>query len=106
MAGTCCTLRGMSDLIIQGQAPETFLIDALYLAAEVLDEWICYAHEGRYHFPLSGGWSLALSADSAGRIRVDSCRLTHPVSTMWASARRRDRLAGLVRKMSTVPETV
>lgn len=96
----------MSDLIIWGRAPETSLIDAIYLAAEELDEWICYAYEGRYHFPLGGGWSLALSTDSADRIRIDSCRLTRPVSTMWTPARQGDRLAGLVRKMSTVPETV
>jgi hypothetical protein len=106
LAEACPNISGMSDLIIWGQTPDPSLIDAIYVAAEVLDEWICYAHEGRYHFSLGGGWSLALSADSADRIRIESCRLTRPVTTMWTPARQRSRLAGLVRKMSTVPETV
>lgn len=104
LAEACATVSGVSDLIIYGQTPDLSLIDAIYVAAEELDEWICYAHEGRFHFSLGGGWSLALSADSADRIRIDSCRLTRPVSTMWTPAHHRDRLAGLVRKMSTVPE--
>lgn len=96
----------MSELVIRGGAPAESLVDAIYATAAVLDIWECYAHGGRYHFALGGGMSLALSADSAGRIRVETCRLTQPVSTMWALAHRLDRLAGLVRRMSTVSEPV
>lgn len=96
----------MSDLVIRGNQPVAPLSDAVRLAAETLDIWECYSHEDRYHFALGGGWSLALSADSADRIRVETCRLTQPASTMWAMSHRPDRLAGLVRKMSTVPEAV
>lgn len=99
-------MRDMAELIIRGAAPSHLLADAIYVVAEALDIWECYAHEGRYHFALGGGWSIALSADSGERIRVETCRLTHPVSTMWALAHRHDRLAGLVRKMSAVPEAV
>ena len=96
----------MSELCIRGKPPEGSLVDAVYVAARELDQWVCYAHEGRYHFTLGGGWSVALSADSADRIRIDTCHLTRSVVTMWALAHRQDRLAGLVRRMSTVPEAV
>lgn len=97
----------MAELIIRGRAPiETPLVDAIYTAAAALDIWECYAHDQRYHFALGGGWSLALSADSADRIRIEACSLTRPVSRMWTLARHKDRLAGLVKKLSTVPEAV
>ena len=93
-------------LHIRGDASVGDLVQAIYAAAAALDIWECYSHDGRCHFTLGGGWSVALSADSANRIRVETCRLTRPVSSMWTAAHRLDRLAGLVRKMSTVPEAV
>lgn len=92
------------ELAIDGVLPTQDLADAVLVAAHTLDIWRCYAHDGRYHFPLGDGWSVALSADSAERIRVQTCRLTRPEATMWVLAHRRDRLAGLVRRMSTMPE--
>jgi hypothetical protein len=96
----------MPELLIRGRLPEGSLVDAIYIAAGELDQWTCYAHEGRYHFTLGGGWSVALCADSADRIRIETCHLTHPVARMWTLAHHRNRLAGLVRRMSTVPEAV
>jgi hypothetical protein len=96
----------MSHLTIRGREPETPLADAILVAAEALDIWECFALDDRYHFALGGGWTVALCADSADRIRVESCRLTRPVNMMWTLSHRSDRLAGLVRKMSTVPEAV
>jgi hypothetical protein len=98
--------RDVSEVIIRGRRPESSLVEAIYTAAAVLDKWECYLHEGRYHFSLGGGYSVALSLDSAERIRVELCRLTRPVATMWALPHRQDRLAGLVRRMSAVPEAV
>ena len=94
----------MNDLVITGRQPVAPLSDAILVAACALDIWECWAHEDRYHFALGGGWTLALSSDSADRIRVETCRLTRTMDTMWASSHRSDRLASLVRKMSTVPE--
>lgn len=96
----------MSELLIRGAPPEGSLIDAIYIVAGELSQWVCWAHEGRYHFTLGGGWSLAVSADSADRIRIETCHLSQPVARMWALAHHRNRLAGLVRRMSTVPEAV
>lgn len=77
------------------------LLDALDVAARELGLRVCYRYLGRYHFSLGGGWSIALSAESAGRFRVEACRLCRPVHTMWALPHRLDRLAGLVRRMSS-----
>lgn len=91
----------MTELTIRGAWPQVDeLVDAIYVAAETLGIQECYAYEGRYHFSLGSGWSVALSADSADRIRVETCRLTRPVTRMWTLASRKDRLAGLVTKMS------
>jgi hypothetical protein len=98
----------MSDLVIIGQTPVQSVVDAIYIAARTLDVWECYAHDGRYHFRLGAGATIALSADSGDRIRVEACRLGRPLITMWTfTACQQDRLAGLIRKMSeTVPEAV
>lgn len=96
-----CTVSGMVRVL--GGFPERDgdLLDALDVVARELDQTTCYRHLGRYHFSLGGGWSIALSAESAGRFRVEACRLCRPVHTMWALPHRLNRLAGLVRRMSS-----
>jgi hypothetical protein len=92
---------------IRGEKPGSEdLVAAIYLAAEILEKDECWSHDGRYHFSLGQGWSIALSAYSGDRIRVEACHLTRIRSTMFALAHRPDRLAGLIRKMSKVPEAV
>lgn len=94
-------------LRIYGSLPGTpDLAEAVYVAATALGMTECYAHDGRYHFSLGGGRSIALSADSAGRIRVEACHLCRPESTMWALAHRPDRLSSLVKRMGQVVEPV
>lgn len=94
-------------LHIHGTLPRTEdLLDAVRAAAETLDATECWLHDGRYHFALGGGWSIALSSDSADRIRVEACRLTRPMTTMWTLAGKWHRLAGLVSRLSQVAEPV
>ncbi len=89
------------DLRILGSLPETAeLADALDVAAKALGRSECWAVDGRYHFTLSAGWSVALSSDSARRIRVDLCLRSTPRATMWCLAVSYVRLAGLVVKMA------
>jgi hypothetical protein len=99
-------VSGMSELVIKGVPPAGVLVDAIYVAAETLGIWEVFVLDGRYHFPVGSGWSVALSADSANRIRVEACWLTRPEARMWTFAHRMDRLAGLVKRMSAVPEAV
>jgi hypothetical protein len=55
----------------------------------------CYLHEGRFHFPVDDDWSLALSPDSAGRVRVEASHRTRTVDIRWANVHDRSRLAEL-----------
>lgn len=93
-------------VLIHGTQPSSdHLVEAIYAAAEALGLDECFAYEGRYHFRLpQSGWTLAISADSGDRIRVESCHLTQPVDRMWCLSHRLDRLAGLVRSMASVPQ--
>lgn len=92
------TVPGMVQ--VRGGRPEPDLLDALDVAADVLGLRVCYRHLDRYHFSLGAGRSIALSSESAGRFRVEVCRLCRPVHTMWAFSHDLDRLAGLVRHLS------
>lgn len=88
------------DLRILGSPPRTQEIaDALMVAAITLDRDTVYAYDGRFHFVVGEGWSIALSGDSADRIRIETCRLSIPRTTMWVLADKHDRLASLVSKM-------
>lgn len=85
---------------VLGSRPEPDLLDALDVVADVLGQRVCYRYLGAYHFSLGEGVSIAVSAESAGRFRIDRCRLCRSVHTMWAFPHDRDRLAGLVRHMA------
>jgi hypothetical protein len=88
------------DLHIFGNPPRTQeLADALMVAAEALERDKCYAFDGRFHFMVEEGWSIAVSSDSADRLRVESCRLSSPKTTMWVLANRHDRLTSVATKM-------
>lgn len=66
---------------------------ALRLLSRVLDTTICWHYQGAYHFKLEDGWTLALSPQSAGRFRLEACKWTRPVSTLYAFEGDDDRLA-------------
>lgn len=82
-----------------GKPSDAKVFQALLLIADELGERYAYAHHGRYHFTIAEDWSIALSADSAERFRLDACRRTVPTSTLWTHADDTDRLAGLIVEM-------
>jgi hypothetical protein len=43
-----------------------------------------YCFGGRIAVPVGGGWSLAISADYAERLRIEACLDGRVVATMWA----------------------
>lgn len=71
------------------------LVAALRVIAEALDDSIAYVHRGRFYWPLGNGWALAVSPDSARRIRLDACFGASPRATLWSEASDRSRLADL-----------
>jgi hypothetical protein len=72
---------------------------AIRVAADVLGADMCWFYRGAFHFKInSGDHTVAISRDSANRIRVDLCYLTVAVGTKWTSSRDRARLASLIRE--------
>lgn len=73
------------------------LVRALHLIGRLLDVAEAdYCFEGRFAFPLAEDWSLLISADGAGRFRLDACHRSRVVATMWCLAEDLDRLEDLV----------
>lgn len=54
-----------------------------------------YCFEGRFQFPLGNGWSLVISPEDAGRIRLDACLRGRPRATMLCAVSNETRLAEL-----------
>lgn len=87
------------DNTTAGKPSDARVFQALLLISGELGQRYAYWHRGRYHFTIDEDWSIALSAESAGRFRLDACRRTVPTSTLWAHVDDTDRLAGLVVEM-------
>lgn len=81
-----------------GRPNDRQTVEALIAIRDALDQPCCYHLAGRFHFQLDGSWTLALSAESAGRFRIACCRSGRPAATMWALAGDLDRLADLARR--------
>lgn len=68
---------------------------AKVIAAELGAERGVYCEGGRIAIPAGGGWDLAISADYAGRLRVEACFEGFVVASMWAFVGDDARLARL-----------
>lgn len=73
---------------------------AAVAVADALEQRIAFVYRGAFHFRLGDGWTLALSSEDAGRFRLDACRWTDPVSTLWALSDGHERLAALATEMA------
>lgn len=69
---------------------------AKVVAAELGAEQGVYCYGGAIGVPIGNGWSLAISADYAERLRIDACLDGRVVASMWSFAGDDDRLAELV----------
>lgn len=80
----------------------------LKCVGEMLGVGIAWHHRGRFHFRLPGasGWTIAVSSESAGRVRIDTCHLTEVRDTRWLLAGDRARLAALIAEMAGAPAVV
>jgi hypothetical protein len=73
------------------------LCNALILIGQLLGaDRADYCFEGRFRFELGGDWSLVISADDAGRFRLDACLRSRVRCTLWCLADDRVRLAALI----------
>jgi hypothetical protein len=70
-------------------------VAALRVVGAALGQSAAYWHEGRFWFPLSETWALAISPDSAGRFRMEACYGTTEVARLWVLPGDRGRMARL-----------
>lgn len=67
----------------------------------LLEQDTCWLHQRKYHFKLDdeGYWTLAVSEDSSGRFRLETCALGSPTATLWTLPGDKARLADVVREL-------
>lgn len=83
-------------MLLTGTIPPEAMRDLLLHVARLLEP-VTWLYDGGYHFRLPvDGWTVSFSPDSAGRVRVEACRGTVPVSTVWVALDDRDRLTAIV----------
>lgn len=67
----------------------------------ILDTDMCWLYQRKFHFAVPGeGCTLAVAEESAGRFRLEACRWTRPVVTLWALPNDEARLASVVRNLA------
>lgn len=72
------------------------LVQLMDFAAEVLGVPTVHPVCGRFHFELDEDWSVRMSADSAGRVRIEPCLHRVPRGRLWCLVGDRSRLADLL----------
>lgn len=77
---------------------ETFV--ALGRIADCLGQWVVYLVGSSYHFTLPGGRSLAITPESARRLRVALWCGSEVRCTLWARVDDLPRLEGLVNDLA------
>jgi hypothetical protein len=55
-----------------------------------------YCFDGRFRFELAGDWSLVVSSDLPGRIRLEACNRGRVRVCFWCAVEDRSRLESLV----------
>lgn len=76
--------------------------DALIVVADVLGHNVCWLLEDRFHFLLDDGEcaTLAVSADSAERVRLEAWHGRRVIGTVWTLAHDHARLAAIARDIA------
>lgn len=82
-------------------SPEA-IYDALRVVGLELGEPRAYWWRGTYHFPLDDrdGWTIGLTPESAGRVRVQLCRWSRARDTVWTRVVDTGRLAQVVAELA------
>lgn len=75
----------------------TEMLTALRFVADFLGVDRCWYHNGRFHFRVAVDRTVAITPESARRLRVETCWRTVPRGRTWTRIEDRDRLAELVR---------
>jgi hypothetical protein len=84
--------------ILSYREPDRVIRDALEVAADALGADICWYYRGGFHFKLAGEWTVSISPETAGRLRVETWWMLLPRDRKWVEASDSNRLARLVRE--------
>lgn len=79
--------------------PQVF--DALRVAGRTLKREWTYLYRGAYHFTLADDWSIGVTPESAGRLRIELWRGSQNQCTLWSQALDHPRLEELVEQLAT-----
>lgn len=82
--------------VLSKQEPAEELWDALQVVSDVLDVSICWYFRGGFHFRLHGDWTVSVTPETAGRIRVETWSLLRLRDRKWAKVDDARRLTHLV----------
>lgn len=96
------------DFLAAPPAPDRTM-RVLAAVRDLLGVRVAYFYAGAYHFRVGPpGASVAITPESADRFRVDACRWSRPLATLYTLATDDHRLAeavtSLARELEGVPE--
>ena len=83
--------------ILDNHRPSAEIWAALNVAADVLGVDVCWLYRGDFHFRLSGDWTVSLTPESAGRLRIGTWQSLAERDRKWVRSRDSSRVAALVR---------
>jgi hypothetical protein len=83
--------------VIGNREPERDVQAALEAVAVVLGVDSCWYYRGDFHFCLGEEWTVSLSPETAGRLRIETWRRLRLRDRRWARVDDRARLMELVR---------
>lgn len=69
---------------------------ALIEVSHALGTGRCWFYRGAFHFALDADWTVAVTPDSLGRVRVDTCHLGVVRDTKWCRDNDTSRLVSIV----------
>lgn len=89
----------MTDLtVLSKHEPRQELLDSLRVAADVLRVDVCWFYRGGFHFRVTGDWTVSLTPETAGRLRIETWHLLRLRDKKWAMSGDSNRLRDLVRQ--------
>lgn len=82
---------------LSNQEPGREVHAALTAVAAVLGVDMCWLYRGDFHFCLGADWTVSLSPETAGRLRVETWYRLRGRDRRWVRIGDHDRLVELVR---------
>lgn len=83
--------------VLSNRDPTPEIRNTLEFVADVLGVEICWLYRGGFHFKLTGEWTISITPETAGRVRVETWWMLLARDRKWAMSDDRNRLGSLVR---------